>query len=214
MAGYGASFKNLSDVVTLDSEFSRLVVLYSGRYSGAGAVFPSPVTSQEPPLIFARPDSNATFQWVRILGVPGNWTGWSNSSGGGVSGSYFLAAYASSPTETYGMRLWDGNTKLLFDSGTPCAQFTIVITSWTFNGAVNTSVGRWSYNWSASSSLSSGDYILINNIAMDIPGASTFSKLSCTLSYSTNTVSLLLQNIGDFNGNSLFLPVLFAKQIT
>lgn len=214
MAGYGMSFTNTSDVVTLDSEFSRLVVLSSGRYTRYGAIFPSPITSQEPPLIFARPDSNGVFQWVRILGDPGNWTGWSNTNSQDVSGSYFLAAYASKPTETYGMRLWDGGTKLLFDSGTPCAQFTTVITSWTFNGAVNTSVGRWSFNWSASAPINGGDYMLINNIAMDIPGRDTFSKLSCSWNYSTNTVSILLQNIGDFNGNNLFLPVLFAKQIS
>ncbi|TFF13747.1 hypothetical protein EXW72_08220 [Pseudomonas sp. BCA14] len=211
---YGLTFLNSSGVVTLDSEFSRLVIIYSGRYSGGGAIFPSPVTSQEPPLIFARPDSSANFQWVRIAGSPGNWTGWSNSSSAGVPGSYFLAAYESKPTDTYGMRIWGGSSKLLFDSGTPCAQFTTVITAWTFNGSVNNSPGRWSFYWSAPSPLSNGDYMLINNIAQDIPGGDTFSKLTCTFNYQTNTVNVLLQNIGDFNGNNLFLPVLFAKQIS
>lgn len=209
---YGLKFTNNSGVVTLDSEFSRLVVLFSARYVG-GATFPAPITSQEPPLIFARPDSTAVFQWIRILGSPGNWTGWNNASPGNVPGTYFLATYKSKETDTYGMRLWDGSAKLLFDTGTPCAQFTNVITSWSFLGATNTSVGRWSFNWSAPAPLSGGDYILINNIAMDLPGRDTFSKLSCTWNYSNNTITALLQNIGDYNGSSFFMPILFAKPI-
>lgn len=207
---FGLRFTNNSDVVTLDSEFSRLVVLYSARYSG-GAVFPYPITSAEPPLIFARPDGSSTFQWIRLAGSPGNWTGWTNNAGG--VGSYFLAAYQSKETDTYGMRLWDGSSKLLFDTGTPCAQFTNVITAWSYLGATNPSVGRWENRWSTSVPLNTGNYMLINNIAMDLPGADTFSKLSCTWNYSNNTIRALLQNIGDFNGSSFFLPLLFAKPV-
>lgn len=210
---YGLTFTNSSDVVTLDSEFSRLVVLFSSRYVGS-AVFPYPITSVEPPLIFVRPDSNAVFQWIRITGSPGNWTGWVNSSSTSVAGTYFLAAYQARETSTYGMRLWDGSAKLLFDSGTPCAQFTSVVASWSFLGATNTSVGRWSYSWSAASPLITGDYMLINTIAMDLPGGSTYSKLSCSWDYANNRVLALLQNIGDYNGGSFFLPLLFAKPVS
>lgn len=210
---YGLTFRNNSDVVTLDSEFSRLVVLYSARYVGS-ANFPYPITSAEPPLIFVRPDSYAVFQWIRIIGSPGNWTGWSNSSPGNVAGTYFLAAYQAKETETYGMRLWDGSSKLLFDTGTPCAQLTSVITSWSFLGATNTSVGRWSFTWATSAPLSSGDYMLINTVAMDLPGTDTYSKLSCSWDYANNRVVAGLQNIGDYNGGSFFLPLLFARAIS
>ena len=210
---YGLKFTNNSDVVTLDSEFARLVVLFSARYGTGGANFPAVITSQEPPLIFARPDSTAVFQWIRLNGSPGNWTGWANQSNNPVGGTYFVAAYQSKETDTYGMRLWDETSKLLFDTGTPCAQFTSVITSWTYLGSTNTSVGRWSFNWSSPAPLGNGDYMLLNNIAMDIPGTDTFSKLSCSWNYSNNTITVLLQNIGDFNGSSLFLPLMFAKPI-
>lgn len=208
---HGLEFINNSNVVTLDSEFSRLVVLYSARYSG-GAVFPYPITSPEPPLIFARPDGNAPFQWVRLLGSPGNWTGWTNNAGG--TGTYFLAAYQAVESDTYGMRLWDGTEKLLFDTGTPCAQFTDVITGWSFLGASNPSVGRWNFNWVASVPLDGENYMLLNNIAMDMPGRDTFSKLICSWNYSNNTITALLQNIGDYNGSSFFLPLLFAKPMS
>ncbi len=208
---FGLQFTNNSDVVTLDSEFSRLVVLYSARYSG-GANFPYPITSAEPPMIFARPDTNGVFQWVRLLGSPGNWTGWTNNAGG--AGSYFLAAYQAKETDTYGMRLWDGSSKLLFDTGTPCAQFTNVVTAWAFLGSSSPSVGRWVYNWNASAPLNTGNYMLINNIAMDMPGRDTFSKLSCSLNLSANIVTATLQNIGDYGTGSFFLPLLFAKAIS
>lgn len=209
--GFGLEFINNSNVITLDSEFSRLVVLYSARYSG-GAVFPYPINSPEAPLIFARPDGNATFQWVRLIGSPGNWTGWTNVAGG--TGTYFLAAYQSKETATYGMRLWDGSSKLLVDTGNPCAQFTDVVTSWGYLGATNPSVGRWENRWSAGVPLNTGNFMLINNIAMDLPGQDTFSKLSCSWNYSSNSITALLQNIGDFNGSSFFLPLLFAKPIS
>lgn len=209
---YGLTFTNNSDVVILDSEFSRLVVIYSGVYGPGGGNFPWVITSPEPPLIFARPSSGG-FQWIRINGSPGNWTGWSNSSAG-ASGSFFIAAYESTPTAKYGLRIWDSSSKLLFDSGTPCAQFTDVITSWGFAGSTNTSVGRWTFTWVAGVPLNTGNYMLINNIAMDMPGQDTFSKLSCGWNYANNSVVAVLQNIGDYNGGSFSLPLFFAKPIS
>lgn len=208
---YGLMFKNNSDVVALDSEFSRLVILYSARYDPIGAVFPTPITSQEPPLVFARPDSSASFQGVQLLGAPGYWTGWRNEWPGNVSGTYFLAAYEAKPVESYGLRLWGADSKLLFDNGAPCAQFTTVITEWIFRGAVNTSPGRWFFTWASTAPIGEGSYILINNIAMDMPARDTYSWLSCGWSYENNSVTVGLQNIGDFNGNSFFFSLLFGK---
>ncbi|MBJ2216439.1 hypothetical protein [Pseudomonas sp. MF7453] len=208
---YGLVFKNNSDVVALDSEFARLVVLHSARYTQSGAMFPAPITSQEPPLIFARPDATATFQEVQLLGGPGNWTGWQNGSSVNVPGTYFLAAYEAKPSESYGLRLWGANSKLLFDNGNPCAQFTTVITQWTFLGVVNTSPGRWQYSWSSPAPILEGGYILVNNVAMDMPARNSYSWLTCGWSYETNTVSIGLQNIGDFNQNNFFFSLLFGK---
>ncbi|ANF84825.1 hypothetical protein A7J50_1394 [Pseudomonas antarctica] len=210
---YGLKFTNTSDVVTLDSEFSRLVILYSARYN-AGAFFPYPITSDEPPLIFVRPDNTASFQYVRLIGTPGNWTGFSNSHPANSPGTYFLAAYASKETETYGMRLWDGGSKLLFDSGTPCAQFTLVAANWTLLSLTNPSPGRYTYIFTTPVDFRSGDYMMINNVAMDIPGGDTWSKLTCGWDYQNSRMVISLQNIGDFRTNGLFLTLLFAKPIT
>lgn len=209
---HGLTFNNNSDVVTLDSEFARLVVIHKGIYGPAGGDFPSVITSQEPPLIFVRP-STGGFQWVSLKGSPGNWTGFINGASGG-SGSFFVAAYESAPTAEYGLRLWDGDAKQLFDNGTPCAQFTDVVAGWAYGGASNPSVGRWISTFYAAVPLNTGNYMLINNIAMNIPGGSTFSLLSCFWDYANNRVVAQLQNIGDFNGSSFFLPLMFAKPIS
>lgn len=212
MMSHGLTFNNNSDVVTLDSEFARLVVIHKGIYGPAGGDFPSVITSQEPPLIFVRP-STGGFQWVSLKGSPGNWTGFINGASGG-SGSFFVAAYESAPTAKYGLRLWDGDAKQLFDNGTPCAQFTDVVAGWAYGGASNPSVGRWISTFYAAVPLNTGNYMLINNIAMNIPGGSTFSLLSCFWDYANNRVVAQLQNIGDFNGSSFFLPLMFAKPIS
>ncbi|WLH16523.1 hypothetical protein [Pseudomonas simiae] len=209
---HGLTFNNNSDVVTLDSEFARLVVIHKGIYGPGGGDFPSVITSQEPPLIFVRP-STGGFQWVSLKGSPGNWTGFINGASGG-SGSFFVAAYESAPTAKYGLRLWDGDAKQLFDNGTPCAQFTDVVAGWAYGGASNPSVGRWISTFYAAVPLNTGNYMLINNIAMNIPGGSTFSLLSCFWDYANNRVVAQLQNIGDFNGSSFFLPLMFAKPIS
>jgi hypothetical protein len=208
---YGLTFTNNSDVVTLDSEFSRLVIVHEGTYSGSVGSFPITFTSQEPPLIFVRPTAGA-FVDTSLIGSPGNWTGW-RTGVGSSSGSFFVAVYESTPTANYGLRLWDGNSKLLFDNGTPCAQFTNVITSWAHVSTTNPSVGRYEYRFSATVPLNTGNYMLINNMAMNIPGQDTFSRLSMSWVYASNTVSALLQNIGDFNSSSFFAPLMFGKKL-
>ncbi len=207
---YGVQFTNNNDVVTLDSEFSRLVVLQRGRYQG-GASFSAPITSAEPPLVFVRPDATTTFSYATIAGSPGNWTGFSFLGGG--AGNFFVAAYSSTPTATYGIRIWDGSTKLLFDSGTPCAQFTRTISAWTYLGSSSTGQGTTRSNWTAISPLDTGDFMLINNIGMDVAGASTrAAKLYCTWDYGSNR--LLMWVVGVANSTSFFIPVVFAKPIS
>lgn len=208
---FGLSFKNGNDEVILDSEYSRLVILQKGRYSGATVTFEKPITSLEPPLIFARPDSSSLFQWVKLTGGPGDYRGWSMRTGG--TGSYFVADFQSTPTADFGLRLWNGDSKLIFDNGTPCAQFTRTVTSWTHLSSTNTSPGRWYMIWTGNSPINNGDYMMLNNIAMDLCGRDTFSKLICAWDYERNRITIGLQNIGDYREDSLFIPVVFAKQI-
>lgn len=206
---YGLQFTNNSDVVTLDSEFARLVVLQSGRFSG-GASFSPAITSVEPPLVFVRPDATMTFQYVTILGSPGAWTGFSYVGGG--AGNFFCAAFQSKAIDSYGLRLWDGSSTVVFDSGTPCAQFTRTIVDWTYLGSVPTGQGTNQASWTAYSPLNTGDYMLVNNIGMDVLGTATrFAKLYCTWDVANNRIVPFV--IGVNNSTSFFVPITFAKPI-
>lgn len=207
---FGLAFVNNSDVVTLDSEFSRLVVLQSGRYTG-GSSFSPVITTEEPPMVFVRPDSNITLQYVTILGTPGNWTGW-NYIGGG-SGNYFAAAFKSRAVAKFGLRLWDANSNLLFDNGTACAQFTNVVTSYTYAGSVPTGQpGQSRASFTAPATFPNGDYMMINNIGMDVAGTSTrYAKLACTLNLAGN-ITMAITGVNNGTGG-FFIPAVFAKPI-
>ena len=205
---FGLRFKNNDDVVVLDSEYSRLVVLHAGVYGPGGADFPVPVDSDEPPLVFVRPDASTRFQYVSIVGQAGSYTGFSMIHGG--TGKYFCAAFKSREVADYGLRLRDGNTRLLFDTGTPCAQFTRTITSWSYIGNSRDPQGQTFIYFTAPSDLSTGDYLMLNNIGMDVSANTGLTaKLYCSWSYEENRIVMF--TLGVTNVTSFFVPAVFAK---
>jgi hypothetical protein len=215
---FGLTFVNDSNVITLDSEFSRLVIIAKGTYSGSGGAsvgFSSTVTSPEPPLVFVRPNQSNTLCFCKITGSPGAWTGFSFTGivGVGTSGIWFSAAFQSKPVANYGLRLWDSSSKLLFDNGTPAAQFTRTITSWTYLGSEQTSQGVYRLSWTAASPLNTGDYMLLNNIAMDVAGStSRQGNQYAVWDYGNNR--LVMQVIGVDIQTTLYTPVVWAKPIS
>lgn len=214
---YGLTFTNNSDVVVIDSEFSRLVVLDAGTWSGTSSLtiyFQQAITTTEPPLIFVRPSQSNTFCFCTVNGTTNAWTGFSFSTNGEFSsGAWLASGFKSSPKASYGFRLWDSNSVLLFDNGTPCAQFTRTISSWSYLGASQTSQGVYRYSWTAISPLDTGDYMLLNNIAMDVAGSiSRQGNLYAVWDYSANR--LVVQAIGVDLTSALYLPVVFAKPVS
>lgn len=216
---YGVQFTNNSDVVILDSEFSRLVVLHRGTWvnggSGASVGFPQTITTVEPPLVFVRPNQSSTLCFCLVNGSPGAWTGFSFRGivGQYSSGSWFCAAFQSAPVATYGFRIWDDAGKLLFDSGSPAAQFTRTLTGWSYLGSEQTSQGVYRLSWTAYSPLNTGDYMLLNNIAMDVAGSTTRQgNMYAVWDYGNNR--LVIQVVGVDIQTSLYTPVVFAKPIS
>ncbi len=216
---YGLRFKNNNDVVTLDSEFARLVVLESGTWDGLGqgvdVPFGSPVLTDEPPLVFVRPETADTLCFCTLSGGAGAWYGFSFKGIVGVPtrGRWFVAAFKSVPTATYGMRLRDGSSKLLFDSATPAAQFTRSITSWQYIGSSSTGQGQTRLSWTAPLNLSSGDYMLLNNIAMDVAGlTSRQGNIYAVWEYALDR--LVMQVVGVDISTTFYNPVIFAKPMS
>jgi hypothetical protein len=218
---YGVEFRNDDDVVTIDSVYARLVVVAKGRFASTGmdcyTYFPSPVTSQEPPLVFVRPDTVAAVAGlcrVVILGSAGNWTGFYvrayDFNTAKPKGDYFAAAFKASPVADYGMRIWGEDGGIIFDSGTPCAVFTKSYTGWSRIKSDTNSQGQTRVYFSVPFDFSSGDYMLINNFSMHMAGASSRDvEIYCWWDFPGNRLWAL--TIGVTNQTTMYLPAVFAK---
>lgn len=217
---YGLTFTNNSNVVTLDSEYARLAVIATGRFaptqeSGLGSVttFPVPVTSQEPPLVFVRPDtvgSIAGLCRMRLLGGPGNWTGFYvrayNAISAQPNGRYFVAGFSAQPLATYGMSLWDGSGKLIFNSGTPAALFTRAFQNWTYVRTDNDQQGLTRNYYSVDFNFPEIEYLLINSFGM---GMTSSRSLYCWWDFPNQKLYAITVALG--NPFAFWLPALFAK---
>jgi hypothetical protein len=221
---YGFEFINNSDVVTVDSEFARIVVLSKGRFvptqeSGMGSMtyFEKVVTTQEPPLVFVKPDRVAAVAGlcrVLITGSAGNWTGFYvrayNNATAQPNGSYFVAAFQVSPSAGYGAQLFDANESLIFDAGSPVAVFTKSYQSWSYVTSGTDSQGIPMVYFSVPFDFSSPDYMLINNFGMDMAGAQTRDvSLYCWWDFPGNRLWAI--TIGATAVSTLYLPAVFAR---
>ncbi|POP64713.1 hypothetical protein [Pseudomonas syringae] len=221
---YGLEFSNNSNVVVLDSQYARLMVIASGRYqpteeSGLGSTtyFPRPVTSQEPPLVFVRPDTvNAVagLCLMRLVGSAGNWTGFYvrayDVNTAQPNGRYFVAQFAAQPVADFGMRLWDGATNLLFDSGTSSANFTRSFQSWTYERFDYTSQNLVRCYYSVPFNFPENEYLLINSFGMGLNSGSAISRaLYCWWDFPN--AKLYAITIAAANPTAFFLPAVFAK---
>lgn len=222
---YGLQFTNNSDTVVLDSEFARLVVISSGRFApteenglGSTTYFARPVTSQEPPLVFVRPDTVgavAGLCQMRVIGSAGNWTGFYvrayDAATAQPNGRYFAAAFAAQAVSQYGMRLWDGGGNLLFDSGTPNATFTRAFQNWTFVKNDTTPQGLSRVYYTVPFNFPQNEFMLLNNFSMPMNSGSGIPRsLYCWWDFPNNTLYAI--TIAASNPFAFFLPAVFAKQ--
>jgi hypothetical protein len=223
---YGLQYSNNENVVTIDSEFTRLVVLAKGAYSpdgGAGinstTMFPTTITSQEPPLVFIRPAGAtgiAGLCFTRILGSPGAWTGFYvrgyDENTLQPNGSYFVCGFSATAMAQYGMRLWDGSGKLLFDSDTPYARFTRAFQNWTYVKTDSTAQGVPRNYYRVTFSFPVGEHMLLNTFGMPMLNDGVQSRnLYCWWDFSGGNLYALTVGLG--NPFAFFLPAVFAKLI-
>lgn len=227
---FGVQFVNASNVVTLDSEFARLSVLASGRYSAnadkgraTAVTFPEVITTQEPPLVFIRPDpvGIAGLAYYQPLGSAGAWTGFYFYGQGGINaaatappnGEYFAAAFAASPTASFGARMWDASGKLIFDSGTPSALFTRAYQTWNYEASVKDVQGYyWNYYKVFDGLPAPGEFTLINNFGMPLVSGGTMGRqLGLFWDYTANTLRATTTALS--NPYNFWLSVIFAKKV-
>lgn len=221
---YGVQFTNNSNVVTLDSEFARLSVIASGRFQpteegglGSTTYFARPVTSQEPPLVFVRPDTVnaiAGLCRMRLIGSAGNWTGFYvrayNVNTAQPNGRYFVAAFGAQPVSGYGMRIWDGGGKILFDSGTASANFTRSFQNWTYFTSDLDQQGLTRIYYTVPFNFPENEYLLINSFGMPMNAGSGIARdLYCWWDFPNSKLYAI--TVAASNPIAFFLPAVFAK---
>lgn len=169
-------FQSINDgsFIQIDAEAPRLCMLTKGSYSGttnASGVFARAITSQDPPIVFIRPDQGAIQVPISVwfTGGPGNWTGFTmkaSNVNATLSGQYFAAAWASMGTAAYGLRLWDQSAVLVYDSGAPAVVVTFAAGNWTYLGEEQLTVGH-RYFWGINKMLGAGEFVSLNPFAMN-----------------------------------------------
>lgn len=210
---YGLEVVNDSGAVSLDSEYARLCVLHKGTYTaGVSIVFAAAADTQEPPLVFVRPQSNGSVIQLGVLldGSPGAWTGCSVTSGQAHSGDIFVAAFSSKPTASYGLRLWDSTGKQIFDSGTQAAVFTRAVQNWTYTHTTYSGQGLPTNWYSVPMSYELGDYLMVNNARMPMMGGNNESRTT-GLRYDFAASLLRYSVTGVTNPLYFLLPAVFGK---
>lgn len=222
---FGLSFSNSSNVVVLDSEYSRLCVVYSGRYIGNSMngyafslSFPAPITTVEQPLLFIRPDTVSgllKMGGASVVGSPGNWTGITgrmyDQVGYTAAGSYFICIFGANSVATFGLRLFDATAKPIFDSGTPTALFTRGFQNWTYLRSDQGAQGNWRNYYNVPFSFPVGEYLLMNAFSMRMLNGDNVGRAIHSWWDFTNQTLYAVTDALYSNPYAFFMPAMFAK---
>lgn len=171
---FGLSVRNDSSYIQIDSETPRLCALYSGSYAASGSSnvtvnFPAPITTSEPPCIFIRnspSQPDVLYMGMYVLGSAGNWTGFRIEAANVTwrpAGKWFVAVFASMSSASWGLRMWDANGAVIYDSGATPVIFTKASNSWSYQGQVTLTLGRaYYYRSGLIGGIASDEYFMIN----------------------------------------------------
>lgn len=222
---FGLMYQNggVDNRVILDSEYSRLSTIYTGTYSPNGpnniaqVNFPAPITSQEQPFVFIRPDvaGGIIGMLPGINGSPGNWTGFGigryNKYTINPSGTWFVAGFGAKPVSQYGMRLLVPVESTIFDSGMPSAQFVRSTNTWTYSGFDYDAQGLTRSYFVAPFYLDDGEHVLINNMYMPLVQSVVISSRQLYLSWDYPNRQLIAITVGNTGPSYLGIPVMIGK---
>jgi type 1 fimbria pilin len=225
--GYGLEFTNASNIITLDSEYARLAVICSGRYAptqesnlGSVTAFPAVITTQEPPLVFVRPDAAgvAALTRCKILGKPGAWTGFyvrtQSVNYAQPNGQYFAAAFKASASADYGLRLFDASGNVIYDNGNPSALFTRAFQNWAFEKTVydSTTTNYFNYYKTLEAMPPAGEFLLLNTFSMNMVAGNSTGRFVASLWDFPNGL-LRAITTSTSNPTAFYMPALFAKKV-
>lgn len=119
-------------------------------YGFVEEIYPEPITTDEPPYIFATPNGQYNGGGIGAFvhkGGPGNWIGFelifaydlyytnimnkTSIVGQPTGWTYHICQYGAEPSkDVYGMRLWNSKGELTFDSGWGIVPFRELLRNW------------------------------------------------------------------------------------
>ena len=119
-------------------------------YGFVEEIYPEPITTDEPPYIFATPNGQYNGGGIGAFvhkGGPGNWIGFemifaydlyytntmnkASIVGHPTGWTYHICQYGAEPSkDVYGMRLWNSKGELTFDSGWKIVPFRELLRNW------------------------------------------------------------------------------------
>lgn len=205
---FGLRVSNDSNYIQIDSELPRLCAVYSGTYAASGhygieVVFPSPISTAEPPCIFIQnspAQPGVLYSAMVIRGAPGAWTGFYLESGNVTwrpQGKWFAAVFASISAATWGLRMWDGSGNVIYDSGATPIIFTKSTNSWAYVGTIQLAIGNaYYYRAATTGPMASDEYFMINPFSRGTlaPQQTSWNPSGVQFDYSDN--SLFMYSIG------------------
>ncbi|QLG93505.1 hypothetical protein HZF02_16755 [Pseudomonas yamanorum] len=147
---FGISVTGDAGAVTISSENKVLVFSERGRYNivasgnrvGVGTVtFVNPIRTQEAPQIFIRiwsASGPSLAAYFRVLGGPGNWTGFQTTSGATQDSQlhdieYVACKFSDSTTKSsYGLQIYDESGGPIFSSDDRVVRYKKFTKSWRY----------------------------------------------------------------------------------
>lgn len=173
---YGALFIGNSGQLQIDQDYPCMHWVGSGSYAFVANTDPTvvtyatPINSPQPPVVFIKPDGAHIAQSFKHLGSAGNWTGFSISiyadsgfSGVVRSGLYKVAAMYLPGLGSWGLRVFDSSSRVVFDSNRELVSLISGIQTLTkigYNGSYlgNSTTDTWAGTYVK------GSYFMISHI--------------------------------------------------
>lgn len=135
-------------------------------YGACTVTYRTPRRTKQPPLVFGVPSAAGAqgggIGYFGHTGYAGNWTGFkvvftpNLRFGGGAVGAvglhtgwnYRVCEFFAPPgVDRYGMRIWDSNGDVVFDSGWPLVPFRSLMRNWASAGARKTGRSNYIFYW-------------------------------------------------------------------
>jgi len=220
----GLLVKNSGNVIQIDANRRYVTVEYSGLFTFPSSTtyytltFPSPILSEEPPLVFARIGNRSGSGQVslrpRLIGSSGNWTGVRLQSGNTTQSMEVYWAVATNypntlPEDNVGLRILDDSNILAFTSARPIIRFSRFFTSWTLTYS---SSGVYEYTPQGSPVLQSDEYVLLNQY---LNGGVAFSRnanaIGITITPNQQLIITMNSPSGGGQTNIQYFPLILAK---